>query len=514
VKIAFDVAVLVGLTVVAYLVRRGGLPTNGLWFDDSWVAAGALFGKPANLMTVGSGQPMFTAGLMAWHAVVGGSLRHLAYPALVAGTLGPAVLYLGLRSFGYERAISLLMGAAFVVADVAILYSGRVKPYVFDPLLVLAIVYAVTRLAPRTWRWWMAVLWVIASWLLGLFSGYVLVASAAAGLIFFLHPASDRLVRLGALVGQGVGQLVFLVWAERSTDLNGIEDVSKTLYDAHLRLYLNPIRFGSEVLTHLRRIATVYPGGSGFWLTIVVLLALAGLVIASVRGTSRVETLAARTFLLMVVLAFVGALAGKFPFGPIVGGQTISSGARHTLWLVPAMATGLASVLHRVRRALVATGNLRIAFDAAAVVAALVVLVVGYHQPIAYPFPGARTASQYVVSHLQPGDVVLVTTPSIYTFADSAGLPLSMRATPSRQIGFTPVFADPRIHTLGTYGEIAGTPAQVRALARHARRVIVVGGGMLGIASLGDVGQVLRTEGFQSSRMTSFGLNVIETLSR
>jgi hypothetical protein len=512
-RLAFDAAVLIGLTVVAFAVRRGGLPTNGLWFDDSWVAAGGILGKPANLMTVGSGQPMFTAGLMVWHAIAGSSLRHLAYPALVAGTLGPAVLYLGLRSFGYERSISFLMGAAYAVADIAMLYSGRVKPYVFDPLLVLGIVFVVTRLAPRTWRWSWAAAWIVVSCLLGLFSGYVLVASAAAGLIFFLHPASDRPVRLVALIGQGVGQLLFLVWAERSTDLNGIEDVSRTLYDAHLRVYLNPVTFGREVVTHLDRIVTVYPGGYGAWLTILAFLALGGLVIASVRGMSRVETLAARTCLLMLAIAFVGALVGKFPFGPKVYGVAVSSGGRHTLWLVPVVAVGLASVLHRARAAVASRVDIWPAFDVAVIVAALAVLVLGYHQPVAYPFPGSRTAARYVAAHMRPGDVVLITSGNVYSFAESSGLKSTLKATPDREIGFTPVFSDRRVHTFTPFGVLDPTPSQVRSLVSSARRVVVEGGGALGAGNGAVLNTVLKSEGFHSTERL-FGTYAVDIWER
>ena len=103
--------------VVAFLNRRGGLPVDGLWFDDSWVAAGAIEGSLGNLMTVGSGHPSLTAFLMAWSTLVGDDLRALAYPALVVGALGPAVLFLALRRFGYSVAISLVLGAALAASD-------------------------------------------------------------------------------------------------------------------------------------------------------------------------------------------------------------------------------------------------------------------------------------------------------------------------------------------------------------------------------------------------------------
>ena len=363
---AFDVLLIVVLTVIAYAVRHGGLPSDGLWFDDSWVAAGAIHGHLTNIMTVGSGQPGFTAVLMAWHHLGSGSLHSLALPALTMGTITPAVLYLSLRSFGYRRSICALLASIAVVAGIDILYSGRVKPYTFDPVLVLCIGVAIPWLARRTWRWPLAIGWTITALALGSFSGYVLVATAAAGIILFLHPAGDRLVRGCAVAAQAAGQLVFYIWAQRSTDLTGIEDVLRTSYDAHLHFYANPIRFGSEILTHVARIAWIYPGGGGAWLKVGGVLAVAGLIIASVKSDRRNELLPARYLGLMLVLAFVGALAGKFPFGPTYD-NFLSSGSRYNLWTLPAMAVGLAALLQRARDLVRGHEILARVFDAAVV---------------------------------------------------------------------------------------------------------------------------------------------------
>jgi hypothetical protein len=53
--LAFDVVAVLALGVLAWFARWGSLPSDGLWFDDSWVAAGATLGNPGNLLTVGSG---------------------------------------------------------------------------------------------------------------------------------------------------------------------------------------------------------------------------------------------------------------------------------------------------------------------------------------------------------------------------------------------------------------------------------------------------------------------------
>jgi hypothetical protein len=506
-----DVAAVVALSVVAFLTRRGGLPHDGLWFDDSWVAAGALHGSLRHLMMVGSGHPLFTAGLMAWSTITDDNLRSLAYPVLVAGIAGPALLYVALRSFGYPQSICGLLGAALVVSDVDMLYSGRVKPYTFDTLLVLGLVVVVPRLARITWRWPMAVGWVVAAMLFATFTGNMLVVMAAAGAILFLHPASDRIVRGAAVTAQAVGFLGLLWLAQRSSDLAGIEAFNGHFYDAHLDFFINPIRFAGEVLQHLRRVAMVYPGGSGAWLTLFALAAVAGLVVAAVRTWTRSESLRARLLLLILAFAFFGALLHKFPFGAAKV-HFLSNGGRFTLWLTPVMAVGLAAVLHRLRRK-IPRAALRIGFDTLALAAAVLVVVVGYRSATPYPFPGSASATEYVESKLRPDDVVLITETSIYAYAAASSTPLSLRATPTREIGFTPHFANPNIHTIGALGEAAGEPAQISRFVAGAERVFVHAS-VPAFTDLTTVENALRDAGYRETRHRLFDAALVVTWQR
>src|SRR5215470_6772940 len=68
-SLALDLLVAGVLLAVAYQVRRHGLPTNGLWLDDTTEAAAAKWVSPAGLFTVGGDHPGFIASLML--------LRHL-----------------------------------------------------------------------------------------------------------------------------------------------------------------------------------------------------------------------------------------------------------------------------------------------------------------------------------------------------------------------------------------------------------------------------------------------------
>src|SRR4051794_21470493 len=109
-----DLTIAAGLAVVAFLMRRHGVPTDGLWLDDSITGAG-LTASPSDLLTVSADHLGFTVALMGWRDLTGGSDAALTYLALAAGTLGPALLYLGLRWCGYERSVSALLAAVLVV---------------------------------------------------------------------------------------------------------------------------------------------------------------------------------------------------------------------------------------------------------------------------------------------------------------------------------------------------------------------------------------------------------------
>ena len=201
---AFDVVAVLALGVVATLVRVGSLPFDGLWFDDSWVAAGAILGTPERAHDGGLGPPLASPS-SSWSSIgLAAACVSLGIPSLLAGIAGPVALYVALRSVRYERSIAVLLSAALAVAPIHILYSGRVKGYTLDTLLVLLLVIAVPVLARQRWRWPLAVGWALDAVALATFSGYLLVATACAGVILVLHPQSDRVVRLISVGAQAV----------------------------------------------------------------------------------------------------------------------------------------------------------------------------------------------------------------------------------------------------------------------------------------------------------------------
>lgn len=508
---AFDLIVVAALGLASFVARRGSLPFDGLWFDDSWVAAGAIHGRVTALMTDGSPHPGFTALLMAVHRLGGGQLRDLGVPSLVAGVAAPMLLYVALRSVAYERSIAAIVSAALAVAPIHILYSGRVKGYTLDTVWVLLLAIAVPRLAGRTWRWPLAVTWAVCAVAVGTFSGYTLVATAGAAVVLVLHPAGDRILRLGAVGAQAVAQLLYFTVAQTKTDLAQIERTMEVNFDGHMTRYWNPIDFTRESMKHLRRVAEVFPGGSGGWLTLFGLLAIAGLVAAATRGRRRSENIAARYLLLLVAMAFVGALLDRFPFGPTNIG--LSAGGRHTLWLVPAMAFGLAAVAHRVRLLAVRFDALPLGLDALAVATAVAIVVTLYQPAQPAPAQGSESATRYVEASIRRGDVVLIHSSSAFSFAASATAPLTLVPTPNHMVGFAPVYRDPRIHVIGPWAAKPGTPTEIRSWVHDTDRVFVQASYPLVDPGLLFVAEVLEPQGF-TMEPHNFGWSVVQVWRR
>ena len=502
VSLAVDALFVVVLIVLSYVARRDGLPHNGLWHDDAWPATGALRASLSQLLIAGSGHPGFTGLLMVWDRVSGGGSTALAYPALVAGTVGPAALYLLLRSLGYATSISALIAAALVVADIPVLYSTRVKTYVLDVLIVIALAALVSRLADRRWRPRIALTWVVIAVALGFFSGFGLLATAVAGVVIVLHPVGDRLVRVTAVGTQAVIQVLLLRQIQATSDLRTIEEHQETLFDGHVDFDANPLRFGEEVLKHVRRIGTVFPGGPEWWLAPIVIVAVAGLVIAA---TSRTPASRAAQFLgLAFLAAFAGGILDQFPFGP-GGGWALSRGERSSIWLVPVVAVGLAATLHFVRSHAERKRPLRIGFDIAVLASAVLILVGAFDHAPSYPFPGSRSSTRFIESSMGRGDVALITQTSIYPHGVESRFKVTLVAQPQRIVGFRPNWPDRPVYPLGSLGELRGTPEEVRRIVEGKDRVFVSAAiPILGARQIESLEHTLRATGFEEERTLQF----------
>jgi hypothetical protein len=473
-----DLVVAGVLLVIAFLARRHGLPTDGLWHDDTNPAAGAkAVSSLSDLFAVSIEHPGFTALLMGWRDLIDGGDASWTYPALIAGSLSPPLLYLALRGCGYERSISALLGAALAAAQTDIIFSGRIRTYTTDLLIVLGLAMIVPRLARIRWRWQTAVAWVVAAFVVATFSGFALIAVALAGVTILLHPRSDLRVRAAAVATQAAASAALLAATSSTYDVTLARDRWRDVFDAFPTFHLNPFRFADEVFVHLRRLAETYPGGPSALAAVCIVVALIGLVTIVWKGRQAIR---ARYLLLLFGVVFVGGLLGILPFGPTQG-PTSDYGGRVSLWLIPVLAIGLAAALQGLRSLLPDRRTLRTGFDAAAYLAGAAILVSAVtadHPP--YPSTGAKSATDFVQSHLGQRDSVLIGFHANWSFAAESNFPYKVDPTPSTTYGFVPDFTDPRIHYLDVglhaergLGPELVDPRHVAPEVMHADRVFV-----------------------------------------
>jgi hypothetical protein len=485
------------LGVVAATVRWH-VPADGLWHDDAWQALGAAEGTFSELIKVGQTQPGYTAGLMVWTRLFGTSTASMVTPALVAGTLGPPALYVGLRRFGFARSIAFLVGALLSSAQIHIIYSYHVKTYTFDVLIVLGLAVAVWHLARWHWRWSTAVAWFVGSVVVGSFSSTAMLATSVAGLILVAHSNDDRWRRAAAVGAQLV--LLFTLYAVFSPTYSH-ERIRGYFerWGGFIEFDANPVTLGKDVYDHFWNVADVFPGGIP---TLVLALAGVGLLMAARRGPLAVP---ARFLGLMVVVALGGSLVDVIPFGPR------RAYGRLSLWLVPVMALGVCAALELARRRMSARTTLRAGFDALVCIAAGLVLVSSFGADHPYP-AGARSAVREVMAEVGPGDAVVVTKYTPYIFALYSGTAVELHATRDRSIGFGPTFADQRVLA----HEDTTTPEQFNHFVKGIDRVYLVnapaGSGQAQYLFKLDLELALR--GFARVSTESIGTGYVEVWNR
>jgi len=458
-----DVVIVLVLGATAFLYRRQ-FPTDGFFFDDGWQAFGAVRGSFSQLLTVGQTQPLFGLGLMVWSRIIGHGTVTMITPALIAGSIGPPALYLVLRRFGMARSIAALLGAAMVVCTVHIVYSGRVKVYTSEVLVVLLLASVLPWVARRSWRVSTAVGWLVGAMLLASVGSFAMLATVAAGIILVLHPRRDLRLRIATVAAQAVGVLVLLAAVSRTHDEQQLADFFAR-YDAYLPATLNPVTFVREMFHHLTRITAAFPGGPAWLAVVCLVVAATGLGIAAVHGGAR--SIAARFMIVMVLIAVIGSVAQQVPFGPR------RPVARVILWMIPIVAFGIAVVLDRARREIASRGwSWKFAFDTSAFVVAALLLLTGRATQPPYPNGGAAAASRLAMERLGPRDAMLMTPLAMYSFALDSGASGRVQPAPDRDQGFLPEFDDHRIHVFATLPK--SELARLDQAVASADRVLVV----------------------------------------
>jgi hypothetical protein len=481
-----DVAIAVGLFAVSFVFRRDSGPTSGFWYDDSWVASGSRTG-PGDLWTVATSHPGFSFMLMVWREVVTERSSRSAVPMYLAGSLAAPALYALLRSAKVHLAPATFVAMLLAMSATHTGYSGRLKPYVIEVVVIIALAAIVPRLASQRWRWAMGAAWAVSAILIATVSAFCAVAVAVAGLVLVANATSDRLVRVAAVGVQGALQVALVLSVRRTYNTAQFAKDWEDAYDGYIELDRNPIDIVRQLALHLTRIGDAYTGGARIdsappedpgLLTIVAnasvvlvaVAAIAALAFAAIKGSRRPM---AQFLLGLVVVAFVGGLARQIPFGPKSTGQ-LFSGYRATLWLLPSLAVGLAlaldALLHAAQRR---SRPLALGLCALALVAAVAMVPLKHKDSGPYGDIGTSQATRFILDRKAADDAVLVIGGTENTYAAEPGVSFSIEPTPERIVGFRLAFPD------GTHIVKSGQPVTPRAIAplvQDARRVYIYNG--------------------------------------
>jgi hypothetical protein len=500
---ATDVAVAVVLLILAVLIRGGALPSDGLYRDDAWVVTSVVHGSPGELLWVGWAHPGFTAILMAWGTLMGNEAVRFAYPVFVVGVLTPALLYLALRWFDFVRAVALLLAAALLAAHVHVEYSGRVKPYVIDTLVVLGLAVVLPRLDRARWRWPLAVGWVAGALALSSLSSFAVVATGGAGVILAVgaltRSTPDRRFRVAAVAVQGVASLGYIGSTRDLYNVEAVENFWRTRNDAFPEFTFNPFALIGELVQHARRVTEVFPGGRGWLALLWFAAAVVGLTLASRHGRNRVR---ARFLGLVLVAAVLAGFARMLPFGAVNQG-VVANGGRVSLWLIPVVALGLATALQAVHaRAGAQSRPLQLGLEATMYITAVVLAVSALTEPrVTYPVRGTAGATRFVESQLGPHDVLLMYPTSRWEYVSGSELDTDLKQDPNVMTGFDPSFRDGRVHVLTKVTE----PEIERAVA-GAERVYAYAA-ILAFSDFDPVGRVLEANGYVEEAGRLYGGN-------
>lgn len=437
------------LLVVLAAVPRYVLPADGFFFDDAWQASAAVKGSLRDLPLLGQTQPGFTLLLMAATTVFGSSDLVLMGPSLVAGSLGPAALYLVLRRLDASRPLAALTATALAACHVHIQYSGRVKTYPIDVLVVLGLVVAVTLLGRRTWTMRTTAGWLLAcGGLISLSSTSMLAAACATG-VLALHPRGDWRWRWGALGTQALFTGGFLLLTGLSVNTRSIAEffeIRGATIGSH-----DPLSVPARTAAHLFRATRILVDLPDVLVVLVLVSSLAGLAILAFRGP---HVLVGRFLIACLAVALLGSVAGVVPIG-----APNNSVDRVNIWLFPVLAVGFARAATLL--AGLVSPNLR---RGLAIPAVALTMALGWQAlttEITYPLAGVTSAQERVMRELDDETAIWVTRYQVYGFVlegsrapnrggngdvngDVSG-DVSIVHQTHRNVGFAFDFDDPRL---------------------------------------------------------------------
>lgn len=483
---------LVGVTAIlalAVALRAGALTARDPWFDDAWVVLTGRYGLRALLHTAATA-PGYDLGLSTlWQAHSVTWLVQL--PELVLGVAGVLAVFALVRWLGCREPLPLLCALVVAASPVAATYSTRLKPYAFDLLFAVLLLFLAER-----WRRspsWRALWWLLASSLLVFVSeSALLVLCGAVGMIVLVAVRSPRarphaVAAVAWLVGL-VGLVDVVSLRELPASLGQFWKVDGAMLDtASMQAVTRSLTsMGAGLLGGL--IHTPVGSGAALQAAPQVLLAACALalllvlvlppLVSAVRSRFR-EVSPGVAPALALAAGVVAGLADLAPFG---SGRTDEVFYPAILVLVALLGEGAARRLRSLsaRQLLGAIG---------AILCGVLVTATALHYPT-YPTSDVRDLGHAVLNRLEPGEVVVVDGDASYAWAaDRLSCTRLTYAVPILWTqGWHERSCSPSVVLAGRYVE---SDVHLLRRTRHARAVWFVSdtiGAMLGAAgTTGDL---------------------------
>lgn len=420
--------------LLAFAIRSHGLGAQSLWWDESlslYRSQETLAGNLANHITLTDGQtevvtvdnhpPLYFLLLSATTRLLGDSEFALRVPSLFFSVLlAPLVFAIGKRLVG-ERA-ALLAALLTALSPMLLWYGQEARMYTMAPFLALLSTYALLRVldrhAPHGWLW--AAVYVVATVAMLLTHYLTLLLLPVQVLVSLVIIARGSTLHRWLWPGLAVGAAATAVLIYGLSIMpppapqGGFNFVPFSIL---ARDVLNSFSLGLSVdVTEVLYLDLLF-----------LAVALLGMVASQPAGaTPRLPAGLILTLYLTVPLALTYFAGYVRPF---------YMNSRHLIFTLPAFYLVLGAGLAAMR-----TSRLLTLAALAAMVAGMLFSIQQYNTNEAYNKDDHQAWGEYLRTHVQPGDLVVVDPPHIAElyryYADSGapwvGLPpLDMPATPT-----------------------------------------------------------------------------------
>jgi hypothetical protein len=256
------------------IVRATGLTKGSLAPDDTWVALTNLysFSNTTHMLVT---TPGFTLFEHCWTGLEPSSAWFAQLPSLVASAGGIVGCFLLVRFYRYPTWVALIAATIFTISDESTTYATALKPYAFDALLTMVLLWLGERVR-RGPNWTTFATLGLAS----VFCAFISFSSAVVVVGVYLvlvgtvvaHRANIRQFALATLpvalcigliyvgiIRSGVTTTLSAFWRNHYIDLSSpVALLDSSLHAAHGLVYLQ-LGF-TPTAPHLRLLGVMYAG--------------------------------------------------------------------------------------------------------------------------------------------------------------------------------------------------------------------------------------------------------------